>query len=443
MKKLFIFVLSWIAYLPMSMAGGYISNPTADNVAQTPASIAVGADGTILNSESVLTSSGSVIINSTSPVAATNVLLVNEQGGDAILRLTEEGALYVSSIAAPSTSEHILVSTFVRVAASMMIVGRGGIPFNTLGYNANQVGLIIDTVGSQIAELGIFNTNTRKGHLQCSGDDCTVRSSDGSLNVEAAQTLNFESNNDPVFYMDTTRGVWTPKQVTTSSTMTITGNAFSVGSSTLTISGGWVNVGDDLGVGDALTAIGSMTVSGLARLPTIVGPTTQSSSWTALGNVTVSTSQVVTGQFLPAGGIGGTTAAGNADAGDVGEYVSGSLGGAFTPVTDVFVSIATITLTAGDWDVIGMCAAGFGGTTTSTERYCTVSSTANGTDSGASTGVNSGLSSVSTNEHTVTMRRRVNISSSADYYLTARIASSTIGGMTWTTNSNINARRIR
>ena len=62
----------------------------------------------------------------------------------------------------------------------------------------------------------------------------------------------------------------------------------------------------------------------------------------------------LTGPITPAAGIVGTTTNNNAAAGQVGEYILGSVGGG--PVSSGALNNgATLSLTAGDWDVTGRC----------------------------------------------------------------------------------------
>ena len=183
----------------------------------------------------------------------------------------------------------------------------------------------------------------------------------------------------------------------------------------------WTNQSGNVASGTRLIEVDE---AGVARIPgrlSVEGTLTTNSTFTAVG----------------------VTDASNAAAGKVGEVMSGVLSGAFTPINDAFVSIATITLTAGDWDVYGMCAGAIGGTTASTERYCGISLTANTAESGLYTAVDASVPSVSVNNHLVPMVRRVNVSGSTPVYVVARIKASVIGGFTWSVNSNIYARRVR
>lgn len=78
-----------------------------------------------------------------------------------------------------------------------------------------------------------------------------------------------------------------------------------------------------------------------------------------LGNpvyVTRSSGRVTLAAVAPGHLIGGCSDGGAAGAGNVGEFMSVAVGSASPvsyPTTNVFMSVATITLTAGDWDVSG------------------------------------------------------------------------------------------
>lgn len=112
------------------------------------------------------------------------------------------------------------------------------------------------------------------------------------------------------------------------------------------------------------TSIGAGTTNGYGL--TVYAPTGATNNYAARfmqGNVGIGTSAPafpldVTGSAritstLTVGGIAGTTTNNNTSAGNVGEYLTTSLavGSAITLTTATAVNIATISLTAGDWDV--------------------------------------------------------------------------------------------
>lgn len=70
-------------------------------------------------------------------------------------------------------------------------------------------------------------------------------------------------------------------------------------------------------------------------------------------NVTATGILSITGQTRPAGGIRGETSTGNATTGNIGEYLSSPvpLGSAVAVTTTTQTNIASIVLTAGDWDI--------------------------------------------------------------------------------------------
>lgn len=79
------------------------------------------------------------------------------------------------------------------------------------------------------------------------------------------------------------------------------------------------------------------------------------------------------------GQLPGTATNDNASAGNVGEYVSSIIvpGSAVALTTSVAKDITTISLTAGDWDVAGVCVTNPAGTTTTSLAQCGISLTLN------------------------------------------------------------------
>lgn len=104
----------------------------------------------------------------------------------------------------------------------------------------------------------------------------------------------------------------------------------------------WSNPG--IGYSVAGSSIGSMTSTGLNNMA--IGATTAStgSFTTIAASSTITPSQT--------SGIVGTTTNNNANAGSVGEFISGTTSGTAL-TTAVVVNAASVSLTAGDWDVFG------------------------------------------------------------------------------------------
>lgn len=120
------------------------------------------------------------------------------------------------------------------------------------------------------------------------------------------------------------------------------------------------------------SVIGDLSVTGAESIGTnltVVGSATVGSA-VVTGNETVGGTLGVAGAITPSqtNGIVGTTAANNANAGAVGEFLSVIVGpGAPVSLTNAaMVNVASIVLTAGDWDCSGTIAYVFAATTSYT-----------------------------------------------------------------------------
>jgi hypothetical protein len=94
------------------------------------------------------------------------------------------------------------------------------------------------------------------------------------------------------------------------------------------------------------------------------------------------TINMITGAITPSqtGGIIGTTAANNANAGAVGELLTATIaspGTSLTTATPTNVVVAGLSLTAGDWDLWGNCCFLPAATTSITQLACGMSATTN------------------------------------------------------------------
>lgn len=161
-------------------------------------------------------------------------------------------------------------------------------------------------------------------------------------------------------------------------------------------------------------------------------------------NVTISASGavVLTSTLTPTGGIVGTTAVGNATAGNLGEFVSSLVAsGAATGLTTATAkNVTSIALTAGDWDVEGNV--NFAATTaTATGATGGISATSATLPTDGSE-VYSGLqTTLLSDTNSVTMpRKRINVSANTTVYL---VAKATFSAGTVSAFGSINARRVR
>jgi hypothetical protein len=83
------------------------------------------------------------------------------------------------------------------------------------------------------------------------------------------------------------------------------------------------------------------------------------------------------GSAITAGQLAGTATNDNANAGNVGQLISSNIvtGSSVSLTTGTSANITSISLTAGDWDVSGICVASPNGATTSTSFICSISTT--------------------------------------------------------------------
>jgi hypothetical protein len=145
------------------------------------------------------------------------------------------------------------------------------------------------------------------------------------------------------------------------------------------------------------------------------------------------------------GGIVGTTAADNASSGIVGEYISTSVNGVAAGATGVLANIATISLTAGDWDVTGGFNAVTGTDASVANMVCSLSLFSGALTTDAVTGYNyfnvyQPAVAANTQIAFTIPNFRVNISTTMTVYLKGS-QSYTAGSPTWF--GNITARRRR
>lgn len=102
----------------------------------------------------------------------------------------------------------------------------------------------------------------------------------------------------------------------------------------------------------ASVAITGGTLAGVTITSSPISATTLAASLAASFGSTLS----VTGAITPTGGVVGTATNNNATAGNIGEVFSGSLasGSAIAISSATPANIASITLTPGDWDCVGI-----------------------------------------------------------------------------------------
>jgi hypothetical protein len=165
---------------------------------------------------------------------------------------------------------------------------------------------------------------------------------------------------------------------------------------------------------------------------------------TYYNNGAVGTATTLTGS-LPSAQVLGTTAGGNAPTGFIGEFVSANSAGVAVGSSGAFVTIASISLTAGDWDVEGVASLVTGATTAGTIMSGGISLNTTSEDTQASGGVFDAFGTlvVSSTYLNPTGKRRINVSSTTTVNLVGAVTYTVAGSATWGTNSFIGARRVR
>jgi hypothetical protein len=142
-------------------------------------------------------------------------------------------------------------------------------------------------------------------------------------------------------------------------------------------------------------------------------------------------------------GIIGTITNDNAAAGNVGETMRSYAAAINLVTSDAYVDVASISLTAGDWDITAVVAMYGNGATTFTATRYGISSTSGNSATGLSEGDNQGISPVTSNtaDHTFTIPNyRVSLSGTTTYYLKLR---GTFTGTVPQSAGRISARRVR
>lgn len=137
----------------------------------------------------------------------------------------------------------------------------------------------------------------------------------------------------------------------------------------------------------------------------------------------------------------GTDSNDSADAGYVGEYQSALSAGVAVAATGTYVAIASLSLTAGDWDVEANAQVNAGSLTTVSQLVVGLSTAPTSIDSITSGGVMADPSAANT-RFIPTGQRRFSLSETTTIYLVGG-AFYAGGSATWSASSSIRARRVR
>lgn len=141
----------------------------------------------------------------------------------------------------------------------------------------------------------------------------------------------------------------------------------------------------------------------------------------------------------------GTTTNDNAAAGNVGEFLNATVGsgGAVSLTAGVLLSVTSLSLTPGDWDVQGAAVFTQTSGTTATDFIVGISNSTGGWDGGETSYARTGFLTSNATILTATLpaaSRRISISTTTSIHLLVR---GTFSGGTLTVFGNINARRVR
>lgn len=160
------------------------------------------------------------------------------------------------------------------------------------------------------------------------------------------------------------------------------------------------------------------------------------------GTVSIGASASLNGAGNP---IKGTTTNDNAAVGYVGEFLNATVGsgGAMSLTTGALLSVTSLSLTPGDWDVYASAVFTQASGTTATDFIVGVSNSTGGWDGGETSYARTGFLTSNVTTLTATLpavKRRISVAVTTSIYLLVR---GTFSGGTLTVFGNINARRVR
>lgn len=250
--------------------------------------------------------------------------------------------------------------------------------------------------------------------------------------------------------------------LTTSITGVLKGNgtAISAATSGTDYSGGTSALGT--GILKSTTSTGALTIATAADFPTLNQNTSGNAATvttnanmtgdvTSVGNVTTAAAtQANIATLSKSAGVAvhGTNTNDSASAGYLGEFasVNSPTGGTATPgATGVYVNVASMSLTAGDWDVWGELNISFGGTHVGTDIVAGISKNTGALDSASQGGLIKlyGNNVANGSPYISIGIRRISLVSTATVYLVVAMDYATLGSTTYASDSAILARRAR
>lgn len=207
----------------------------------------------------------------------------------------------------------------------------------------------------------------------------------------------------------------------------------------------WRNTADS-----ASSGVVQMATTGATIGPYLNVPMVFQTNNTARITIAAAGGATFAGAITPSAGIVGTSTNDSATAGNVGERitVNSPTGGTATPGSSTaYVNIASVSVTAGDWDCSGSAGLDTGATTAMTRVAVTLSdtsitpqTTAGGfyEDTRAAGGF-----PVSSSFQLPLPVRRFSLASTTTVYMVGTLTYSVLGGAGWRTTSRINCTRVR
>lgn len=156
-------------------------------------------------------------------------------------------------------------------------------------------------------------------------------------------------------------------------------------------------------------------------------------------NVATSVGQVTTSGWQLKGVTDGTAAS----AGSIGEFSSANSAGVSPAASNSWKTLASLSLTPGDWWVTGTAALTHGTATGLNTVAGSISLTNDGSDSLSLGNICSGPQSGSSITYACAGTRRISITSTTTVYLVGLAVYSTVGTAQWAANSYVSARRVR
>jgi len=412
----------------------------------------VAGAGQLIVSGNNMTSAGGMIIvaNGVAPVITGNQLeqlVTNTETNNAMIDLTGSvGNISNAKIVGNQVQNLIGTATPIRVAAATGTV----IDNNRLG-TPSAYAHIVNTAAATSTVIGSGNTFIGGGanitdatattiYAPLSkGTQLAVLGNSSALNVNPPADI-VASNINQVLRVDGAGGALGFGQVQ------LAGGATSGVTGILPAANGGTGI-SSLGTGVA-TALGVNV--GTAGSPVVNGGALGTPSSGVGTNLTALNATQLTSGTIPAartnGHQNGTATNDNAAAGEVGELITATQGSAQALTTNVALSITSISLTAGDWDVSGTISFSYGGGAGTVSTLVTsISLTTNTLDAtlGRLNSFNFGTSGLAitggfTMDAPVT---RVSVSSTTSVFL---VGQSGFGGATTATGTGIiRARRVR